>query len=156
MVCFQVRDEQHQCCLGNLTIPLSRLLASDDMTMNQRFQLSNSGPNSSLKMKVALRVLSSRGGHNGKALRCCSTGGTAMVSGRGGRWAWRAAWTAATWELREMTEAWTRLHQQQSVRGLEQPRDPLPAGECSCRFLYLARKACCRDQQSFLLRLHLQ
>ncbi|XP_036284747.1 extended synaptotagmin-2 isoform X2 [Pipistrellus kuhlii] len=53
----EVRDEQHQCCLGNLTIPLSRLLASDDMTMNQRFQLSNSGPNSSLKMKVALRIL---------------------------------------------------------------------------------------------------
>jgi hypothetical protein len=27
------------------------------MTINQRFQLSNSGPNSSLKMKIALRVL---------------------------------------------------------------------------------------------------
>ncbi|XP_059567296.1 extended synaptotagmin-2 isoform X2 [Myotis daubentonii] len=53
----EVKDEQHQCCLGNLKIPLSRLLASDDMTMNQRFQLSNSGPNSTLKMKVALRVL---------------------------------------------------------------------------------------------------
>ncbi|XP_054582646.1 extended synaptotagmin-2 isoform X3 [Eptesicus fuscus] len=53
----EVKDEQHQCCLGNLRIPLSRLLTSDDMTMNQRFQLSNSGPNSTLKMKVALRVL---------------------------------------------------------------------------------------------------
>uniref|UniRef100_A0A287BNC1 Extended synaptotagmin-2 n=1 Tax=Sus scrofa TaxID=9823 RepID=A0A287BNC1_PIG len=52
-----VRDEQHQCSLGNLRIPLSQLLASEDMTMNQRFQLSNSGPNSSLKMKLALRVL---------------------------------------------------------------------------------------------------
>ncbi|XP_070225107.1 extended synaptotagmin-2 isoform X4 [Bos indicus] len=52
-----VRDEQHQCSLGNLRIPLSQLLAREDMTLNQRFQLSNSGPNSSLKMKLALRVL---------------------------------------------------------------------------------------------------
>uniref|UniRef100_A0A8B9XME6 Extended synaptotagmin-2 n=1 Tax=Bos mutus grunniens TaxID=30521 RepID=A0A8B9XME6_BOSMU len=54
---FAVRDEQHQCSLGNLRIPLSQLLAREDMTLNQRFQLSNSGPNSSLKMKLALRVL---------------------------------------------------------------------------------------------------
>ncbi|XP_029810078.1 extended synaptotagmin-2 [Suricata suricatta] len=53
----EVRDEQHQCSLGRLTIPLSQLLTSDDMTMNQRFQLSDSGPNSTLKMKIALRVL---------------------------------------------------------------------------------------------------
>ncbi|XP_039111789.1 extended synaptotagmin-2 isoform X2 [Hyaena hyaena] len=53
----EVRDEQHQCSLGHLKIPLSQLLTSDDMTMNQRFQLSNSGPNSTLKMKIALRVL---------------------------------------------------------------------------------------------------
>ncbi|KAK2494144.1 hypothetical protein MC885_021778 [Smutsia gigantea] len=53
----EVRDEQHQCCLGNLKIPLSQLLASDGMTLSQRFQLSNSGPNSTLKMKIALRVL---------------------------------------------------------------------------------------------------
>ncbi|XP_045693734.1 extended synaptotagmin-2 isoform X2 [Phyllostomus hastatus] len=53
----EVRDEQHQCSLGNLRIPLSRLLTSNDMTINQRFQLSNSGPNSTLKMKIALRVL---------------------------------------------------------------------------------------------------
>lgn len=59
---WQVRDEQHQCSLGNLRIPLSQLLAREDMTLNQRFQLSNSGPNSSLKMKLALRVLSVRSG----------------------------------------------------------------------------------------------
>ncbi|KAM7121479.1 extended synaptotagmin-2 isoform 1-T1 [Molossus nigricans] len=53
----EVKDEQHQCSLGSLKIPLSRLLSSDDMTVNQRFQLSNSGPNSTLKMKIALRVL---------------------------------------------------------------------------------------------------
>lgn len=61
----EVKDEQHQRCLGNLKIPLSRLLTSDDMTMNQRFQLSNSGPNSTLKMKVALRVLLSPRGAQG-------------------------------------------------------------------------------------------
>ncbi|XP_056655956.1 extended synaptotagmin-2 isoform X1 [Monodelphis domestica] len=53
----EVKDEQHQCSLGNLKIPLSQLLASDDLTMNQRFQLSNSGPNSTIKMKIALRIL---------------------------------------------------------------------------------------------------
>uniref|UniRef100_A0A2K5S2N4 Extended synaptotagmin-2 n=1 Tax=Cebus imitator TaxID=2715852 RepID=A0A2K5S2N4_CEBIM len=53
----EVRDEQHQCSLGNLKISLSQLLTSEDMTLNQRFQLSNSGPNSTIKMKIALRVL---------------------------------------------------------------------------------------------------
>ncbi|XP_008065339.2 extended synaptotagmin-2 [Carlito syrichta] len=53
----EVKDEQHQCSLGSLKVPLSQLLTSDDMTMSQRFQLSNSGPNSTLKMKIALRVL---------------------------------------------------------------------------------------------------
>ncbi|XP_004860373.1 extended synaptotagmin-2 isoform X2 [Heterocephalus glaber] len=53
----EVKDEQHQCSLGSLRISLSQLLTSEDMTVNQRFQLSNSGPNSTLKMKIALRVL---------------------------------------------------------------------------------------------------
>nr|KAF6418286.1 extended synaptotagmin 2 [Rousettus aegyptiacus] len=53
----EVKDEQHQCSLGTLKLPLSQLLSRDDMTINQRFQLSNSGPNSTLKMKIALRVL---------------------------------------------------------------------------------------------------
>ncbi|XP_066897819.1 extended synaptotagmin-2 isoform X1 [Kogia breviceps] len=53
----EVKDEQHQCCLGSLRIPLSQLLTCEDMTLNQRFQLGDSGPNSSLKMKLALRVL---------------------------------------------------------------------------------------------------
>uniref|UniRef100_A0A2K6D1B1 Extended synaptotagmin-2 n=1 Tax=Macaca nemestrina TaxID=9545 RepID=A0A2K6D1B1_MACNE len=53
----EVRDEQHQCSLGNLKVPLSQLLTSEDMTLNQRFQLSNSGPNSTIKMKIALWVL---------------------------------------------------------------------------------------------------
>ncbi|XP_029817766.1 extended synaptotagmin-2 [Manacus vitellinus] len=55
---FGVRDEQHQCSLGNFKLPLSQLLESEDLTMHQRFQLSNSGPNSTINMKIALRVLS--------------------------------------------------------------------------------------------------
>ncbi|XP_065686121.1 extended synaptotagmin-2 isoform X1 [Patagioenas fasciata] len=54
----EVRDEQHQCSLGNLKLPLSQLLESEDLTMHQRFHLSNSGPNSTINMKIALRVLS--------------------------------------------------------------------------------------------------
>ncbi|NXN03970.1 ESYT2 protein, partial [Sylvia borin] len=55
---LQVRDEQHQCSLGNFKLPLSQLLESEDLTMHQRFHLSNSGPNSTINMKIALRVLS--------------------------------------------------------------------------------------------------
>ncbi|XP_075778851.1 extended synaptotagmin-2 isoform X2 [Pelodiscus sinensis] len=54
----EVKDEQHQCSLGNFKLPLSQLLASKDLTMHQRFQLCNSGPNSTINMKIALRVLS--------------------------------------------------------------------------------------------------
>uniref|UniRef100_A0A8C4JQA6 Extended synaptotagmin 2 n=1 Tax=Dromaius novaehollandiae TaxID=8790 RepID=A0A8C4JQA6_DRONO len=54
----EVRDEQHQCSLGNFKLPLSQLLESEDLTLHQRFQLSNSGPNSTINMKIALRVLS--------------------------------------------------------------------------------------------------
>ncbi|NP_001089260.1 extended synaptotagmin-2-A [Xenopus laevis] len=53
----EVKDENHQSSMGNLKIPLSQILASEDLTMNQRFHLNNSGPNTSLKMKIALRIL---------------------------------------------------------------------------------------------------
>ncbi|XP_056276258.1 extended synaptotagmin-2 isoform X2 [Pseudoliparis swirei] len=53
----EVKDEKHECSLGTLTVPLSRLLEAEDMTLNQRFPLRNSGPNCTLKMKMALRVL---------------------------------------------------------------------------------------------------
>ncbi|XP_066441448.1 extended synaptotagmin-2 isoform X2 [Eleutherodactylus coqui] len=53
----EVKDEYHQSSMGNLTIPLSQLLTSEDLTLNQRFQLNNSGPNSVLAMKIALRIL---------------------------------------------------------------------------------------------------
>ncbi|KAM9844887.1 extended synaptotagmin-2 isoform 2-T2 [Aulostomus maculatus] len=53
----EVKDEKHECSLGTLTLPLSRLLEAPDMTLNERFPLKNSGPSCTLKMKVALRVL---------------------------------------------------------------------------------------------------
>ncbi|XP_075683525.1 extended synaptotagmin-2 isoform X3 [Rhinoderma darwinii] len=53
----EVKDEYHQSSMGNLKIPLSQLLTSEDLTINQRFQLNNSGPNSVLNMKIALRIL---------------------------------------------------------------------------------------------------
>lgn len=51
-----MKDAKHECSLGTLTVPLSRLLEAEDMTLNQRFPLRNSGPSCTLKMKIALRV----------------------------------------------------------------------------------------------------
>uniref|UniRef100_A0A671Z2S6 Extended synaptotagmin 2 n=1 Tax=Sparus aurata TaxID=8175 RepID=A0A671Z2S6_SPAAU len=53
----EVKDDKHECTLGTLTLPLSRLLEAEDMTLNQRFPMKNSGPSCTLKMKMALRVL---------------------------------------------------------------------------------------------------
>ncbi|XP_054847690.1 extended synaptotagmin-2 isoform X2 [Eublepharis macularius] len=54
----EVKDDQHQCSLGTFKLPLNQLLASEGLTMHQRFHLSNSGPNSTISMKIALRILS--------------------------------------------------------------------------------------------------
>ncbi|KAL3055670.1 hypothetical protein OYC64_018361 [Pagothenia borchgrevinki] len=54
----EVKDEKHECTLGVLTVPLTRLLEAEEMTLNERFPLKNSGPSCTLKMKMALRVLS--------------------------------------------------------------------------------------------------
>ncbi|XP_077124683.1 extended synaptotagmin-2 isoform X1 [Ranitomeya variabilis] len=54
---IEVKDEYHQSSMGNLKIPLSQLLTSEDLTINRRFQLNNSGPNSVINMKIALRIL---------------------------------------------------------------------------------------------------
>lgn len=53
---YQVKDDKHKCTLGNLTVPLSILLAEEDMTLTQCFPLRNSGPSSAVKLKMALRV----------------------------------------------------------------------------------------------------
>lgn len=54
----EVKDEKHECSLGTFSLPLSKLLQEDQMTLSQRFPLRNSGPGSTLKMKMALRILS--------------------------------------------------------------------------------------------------
>lgn len=51
-----MKDEKRDRSLGTLTLPLTRLLEAEDMTLNQRFPLKNSGPSCTLKMKIALRV----------------------------------------------------------------------------------------------------
>ncbi|XP_060950043.1 extended synaptotagmin-2 [Limanda limanda] len=54
----EVKDDKHKCTLGNLTVPLSSLLVEEDMTLTQCFSLKNSGPSSTIKLKMALRILS--------------------------------------------------------------------------------------------------
>eukprot|EP00064_Thunnus_orientalis_P018796 superscaffoldBa00004453_g18902 len=53
----KVKDDKRKCTLGNLTVPLSGLLAEEDMTLTQCFPLKNSGPSSTIKLKMALRIL---------------------------------------------------------------------------------------------------
>uniref|UniRef100_A0A8C0LJN5 Extended synaptotagmin-1 n=1 Tax=Canis lupus dingo TaxID=286419 RepID=A0A8C0LJN5_CANLU len=43
--------------LGALTVPLARLLTAPELTLDQWFQLSSSGPNSRLYMKLVMRIL---------------------------------------------------------------------------------------------------
>nr|XP_020457949.1 extended synaptotagmin-2 isoform X2 [Monopterus albus] len=54
----EVKDDKHKCILGNLAVPLSSLLTEEDMTLTQCFSLKNSGPSSTIKLKMALRILS--------------------------------------------------------------------------------------------------
>ncbi|XP_040214288.1 extended synaptotagmin-3 isoform X2 [Rana temporaria] len=54
---LEVKDNTRQCSLGMLNFPLHRVLTMDGLTADQKFPLTNSGPNSFIKMKVVLRVL---------------------------------------------------------------------------------------------------
>ncbi|XP_010742437.2 extended synaptotagmin-2-B isoform X2 [Larimichthys crocea] len=54
----QLKDDKHKCTLGNLTVPLCSLLVEEEMTLTQCFPLKNSGPSSTIKLKMALRILS--------------------------------------------------------------------------------------------------
>ncbi|XP_029450595.1 extended synaptotagmin-1 isoform X2 [Rhinatrema bivittatum] len=56
---LQIKDEGPQT-LGSLKLPLSQLLTAEDLTLNQWFQLTNSGPNSQILMKIQLRILVSQ------------------------------------------------------------------------------------------------
>ncbi|XP_033933152.2 extended synaptotagmin-2-like, partial [Pseudochaenichthys georgianus] len=55
---LEVKDDKHKCTLGNLTVPLSSLLTEENMTLTQSFPLKNSGPSSTIKLRMALRILS--------------------------------------------------------------------------------------------------
>ncbi|KAM4610096.1 extended synaptotagmin-1 isoform 2-T2 [Polymixia lowei] len=54
---IQVKDDDRALALGSLTIPLARLLDSPELSMDQWFQLENSGPASRIYIKTVLRVL---------------------------------------------------------------------------------------------------
>uniref|UniRef100_UPI00398F4EE9 extended synaptotagmin-1 n=1 Tax=Pristiophorus japonicus TaxID=55135 RepID=UPI00398F4EE9 len=51
----QIKDDGH--ILGTLTLPLSQLLTSKNLTLDKWFQLENSGPNSQIMLKVILGIL---------------------------------------------------------------------------------------------------
>uniref|UniRef100_A0A674N3T3 Extended synaptotagmin 1 n=1 Tax=Takifugu rubripes TaxID=31033 RepID=A0A674N3T3_TAKRU len=53
---IQVKDDDRALSLGTLTIPLMRLLGSPELTMDQWFQLENSGSASRIYVKIVLRV----------------------------------------------------------------------------------------------------
>lgn len=52
----QVKDDDRAFSLGSLTIPLARLLATHELTMDQWFHLENSGSASRIYIKIVLRV----------------------------------------------------------------------------------------------------
>uniref|UniRef100_A0A3B5LEV4 Extended synaptotagmin-like protein 1a n=1 Tax=Xiphophorus couchianus TaxID=32473 RepID=A0A3B5LEV4_9TELE len=52
---IQVKDDDRALSLGSLTIPLNRLLESNELTLDQWFQLENSGSGSRLYAKIVLR-----------------------------------------------------------------------------------------------------
>ncbi|KAJ8346813.1 hypothetical protein SKAU_G00282140 [Synaphobranchus kaupii] len=54
---IQVKDDDRALSLGSLSVPLSRLLNSPELAMNQWFQLENSGPASRIYVSIVLRVL---------------------------------------------------------------------------------------------------
>ncbi|XP_067385958.1 extended synaptotagmin-1 [Emydura macquarii macquarii] len=54
---IQVKDDTRQASLGSVTVRLSRLLSAEDMTLDQWFQLENSGPGSRIYMKLVMRIL---------------------------------------------------------------------------------------------------
>lgn len=54
---IQVKDDDRASTLGSLSIPLSRLLSSAELSMDQWFQLEKSGPASRIYITAMLRVL---------------------------------------------------------------------------------------------------
>ncbi|XP_056606142.1 extended synaptotagmin-1 isoform X1 [Triplophysa dalaica] len=54
---IQVKDNDRVQTLGNLSIPVSRLLTCPDLTLDDWFSLENAGPDSRIHVKSVLRVL---------------------------------------------------------------------------------------------------
>ncbi|XP_049921159.1 extended synaptotagmin-1 [Epinephelus moara] len=54
---IQVKDDDRSLSLGSLTIPLARILATPELTMDQWFHMENSGSASRIYVKIVLRVL---------------------------------------------------------------------------------------------------
>nr|XP_020500409.1 extended synaptotagmin-3-like isoform X1 [Labrus bergylta] len=55
---LQIKAHEKKTELGVLNIPLSRLVNTSNMTLDQRFPLERSGANSQIKLKATLRILS--------------------------------------------------------------------------------------------------
>ncbi|XP_074082506.1 extended synaptotagmin-1 [Macrotis lagotis] len=53
----QVKDDSRALTLGALTLPVARLLTAADLTLDQWFQLTSSGPTSRIYMKLVLRIM---------------------------------------------------------------------------------------------------
>lgn len=63
LICFllvQVKEHDKKTQLGIFNLPLSRLLDTSDMTLDQRFVLERSGANSQIQLKATLRVSTQR------------------------------------------------------------------------------------------------
>lgn len=54
---IQVKDDDRQQTLGTLSVPLNRILSADHLTLDQWFQLDNSGLKSRIYMKLVMRIL---------------------------------------------------------------------------------------------------
>ncbi|XP_032422919.1 extended synaptotagmin-3 isoform X1 [Xiphophorus hellerii] len=54
---LQVKDQEKKSVLGSLNIPIYRLYTISSMCLDQNFLLERSGPNSQIKLKVTLRIL---------------------------------------------------------------------------------------------------
>ncbi|XP_075708253.1 extended synaptotagmin-1 [Rhinoderma darwinii] len=54
---IQVKDDDRQHSLGSLSIPLGRILSADQLTLDQWFQLENSGQRSRIYLKLVMRIL---------------------------------------------------------------------------------------------------
>lgn len=55
---LEVIDSKTKNAIGNLKVPLKSLLSEQDMTVDKFYNLVNSGPNSQVRMRLCLRILS--------------------------------------------------------------------------------------------------